>query len=61
MAAPLAPLVGTLIRWFLVGLVTSAGWKLGSYAAGKFTEEEWKDLKHTWTGRDNPPEASEKT
>ena len=53
MAAPLAPLVGTLVRWFLVGLATSAGWKVGSYAVGKLAEDEWRDLKHTWTGRDN--------
>ncbi len=55
MAGPLAPLVGPLVRWFLIGVATSVGWKLGSYAVEKMTETEWKDLKHTWSGRDRPP------
>ncbi len=53
---PLAPLVGPLVRWFLVGVATSVGWKLGSYAVEKMSEPEWKDVKHTWTGRDQTPE-----
>lgn len=51
MAAPLAPLVGALVRWFLVGVAASVGWKLGSYAIEKLADPEWKDLKYTWTGR----------
>ena len=59
MAGPLAPVVGTLVRWFLIGVVASAGWKLGSYALGKLSEEEWKDLKHTWTGKPESPPGTE--
>jgi hypothetical protein len=55
MAGPLAPLVGPLVRWFLVGVATSVGWKLGTFAVDKLNETEWKDLKHTWTGRDGAP------
>lgn len=51
MAAPLAPLVGPLVRWFLVGVAASVGWKLGSYVIEKLADPEWKDLAYTWTGR----------
>lgn len=55
MAGPLAPLVGPLVRWILVGVATSVGWKLGTYAVGKLHDPEWKDVKHTWTGRKEAP------
>lgn len=55
MPAPLAPLVGTLVRWFLVGIASSLGWKLGSYMIGKMREPQWQDMKHTWTGRAEHP------
>lgn len=51
MPAPLAPLVATVVRWFLVGVASSLCWKFGSYAVEKMREPQWRDMKHTWTGR----------
>jgi hypothetical protein len=55
MPAPLAPLVGTIVRWFFVGVMSSVAWKLGSYTVEKMREPQWQDLRRTWTGRAEEP------